>query len=139
MLLIGIVLMAYPKFRLTHHDAFERAHRFLGWTATALVWCQVVLLTNDYRSPGETLGHALLHAPPFWLVLIMSCSIILPWLRLRKVPVRAVVLSNLARDLEERVPELAKIESLQTGRAIREMKAQVRPYLKVVGRPKLMG
>ncbi|KAI0722792.1 aldehyde dehydrogenase [Earliella scabrosa] len=38
---------------------------------------------------------------------------------------RAVVLSNLARDLEERVPELAKIESLQTGRAIREMKAQL--------------
>ena len=52
---------------------------------------------------------------------------------------RAVVLSNLARDLEERVPELAKIESLQTGRAIREMKAQVRPYLEVVGGSKLMG
>ena len=39
---------------------------------------------------------------------------------------RAAVLSNLARDLEERVPELAKVETLQTGRAIREMKAQVR-------------
>ncbi|KAL7282539.1 hypothetical protein ACG7TL_004010 [Trametes sanguinea] len=38
---------------------------------------------------------------------------------------RATVLSNLARDLEERVPELAKIETLQTGRAIREMKAQL--------------
>ncbi|KAI9000846.1 aldehyde dehydrogenase [Trametes punicea] len=38
---------------------------------------------------------------------------------------RAAVLSNLARDLEERVPELAKLETLQTGRAIREMKAQL--------------
>ncbi|CDO73732.1 hypothetical protein BN946_scf185015.g60 [Trametes cinnabarina] len=38
---------------------------------------------------------------------------------------RATVLANLARDLEERVPELAKIETLQTGRAIREMKAQL--------------
>ncbi|KAI0660816.1 aldehyde dehydrogenase [Cubamyces menziesii] len=38
---------------------------------------------------------------------------------------RAAVLSNLARDLEERVPELAKVETLQTGRAIREMKAQL--------------
>ncbi|KAI0353012.1 aldehyde dehydrogenase [Trametes cingulata] len=38
---------------------------------------------------------------------------------------RAMVLSNLARDLEERVPELAKIETMQTGRAIREMKAQL--------------
>ena len=96
MLLVGIVALAYPKFRSTHHDAFERSHRFLGWTATALVWCQVVLLTNDYRAPGETLGHALVHAPPFWLVAVMTGSIVLPWLRLRKVPVRAVVMSKHA-------------------------------------------
>ncbi|KAI0770264.1 nonribosomal peptide synthetase 12 [Fomes fomentarius] len=95
-LLIGIVLFAYPKVRSTHHDAFERTHRFLGWSATALVWCQVILLTNDYCEPGETLGHALVHAPPFWLVMVMTCSIILPWLRLRKVPVRAEVLSKHA-------------------------------------------
>ncbi|KAI0638355.1 aldehyde dehydrogenase [Trametes polyzona] len=38
---------------------------------------------------------------------------------------RAMVLANLARDLEERVPELARIETAQTGRAIREMKAQL--------------
>jgi len=96
MLLVGIVLFAYPKFRSTHHDKFERTHRFLGWTATALVWCQVVLLTNDYRLPGQSLGQALVHAPPFWLVAVMTCSIILPWLRLRKVPVRAEVLSTHA-------------------------------------------
>lgn len=40
-----------------------------------------------------------------------------------------MVLSNLARDLEERVPELAKVETAQTGRAVREMKAQVRSRL----------
>nr|VWP00413.1 Uncharacterized protein [Ganoderma boninense] len=96
MLVIGIVLFAYPKVRTSHHDAFERAHRFLGWTTTALVWCQVILLTNDYRASGETLGRALVHAPPFWLVTIMTGSIILPWLRLRKVPVRAEVLSKHA-------------------------------------------
>lgn len=39
---------------------------------------------------------------------------------------RAAVLSDLARGLEARIPDLAKIESLQTGRAIREMTAQVR-------------
>ena len=58
--------------------------------------CQVILLTNDYRAPDESLGHALVHAPPFWLVTVMTCSIILPWLRLRKVPVRAEVLSKHA-------------------------------------------
>ncbi|TCD70141.1 hypothetical protein EIP91_004611 [Steccherinum ochraceum] len=95
-LLIGIVLFAYPKARSTHHDAFERTHRFLGWSATALVWGQVVLLTNDYRTPSQTLGQALVRSVPFWLVVVMTSSIILPWIRLRKVPVRAEVLSKHA-------------------------------------------
>ncbi|THH01899.1 hypothetical protein EW026_g863 [Hermanssonia centrifuga] len=91
-LLIGIVLFAYPKNRSVHHDAFERTHRFLGWAATGLV----ILLTNDYRLPGQTLGQALIQSPPLWLVTIMTCSIILPWVRLRKVNVRSEVLSKHA-------------------------------------------
>lgn len=54
---------------------------------------QIVLLTHDYRLPGQSLGQALIRAPPFWLVSVMTMSIILPWIRLRKVPVRAEVLS----------------------------------------------
>ncbi|KAJ7490312.1 aldehyde dehydrogenase [Mycena galericulata] len=38
---------------------------------------------------------------------------------------RSKVLSRMARALEERIPELAQIETLQTGRSIREMKAQL--------------
>ena len=38
---------------------------------------------------------------------------------------RSAVLSNLARDLQQRIPEFAKIESIQTGRTIREMTAQL--------------
>ncbi|KAI0269909.1 nonribosomal peptide synthetase 12 [Gloeopeniophorella convolvens] len=95
-LLVGIVINAYPSRRSKFHNRFEATHRFLGWSATALVWCQVILLTNDYRLPGQTLGHALVHATPFWLVLVMTMSIILPWVRLRKVPVRSVVLSGHA-------------------------------------------
>lgn len=93
-LLLAMVIFAYPKFRVDHHDAFEIIHRFAGWLAVALVWAQVVLLTSDYRAPGEKLGYAVVHTAPFWLVLIMTCSIILPWLRLRKVPVRSEVLSD---------------------------------------------
>ena len=44
---------------------------------------------------------------------------------------RASVLSNLARDLEAHVPDLAKLETMQTGRAIREMNAQVCLHLLV--------
>ena len=37
---------------------------------------------------------------------------------------RSKLLSNLARELEGNLPRLAKIESLQTGRVIREIDAQ---------------
>lgn len=38
---------------------------------------------------------------------------------------RSLVLGKMARSLEKRIPELAELESLQTGRAIREMRAQL--------------
>jgi acyl-CoA reductase-like NAD-dependent aldehyde dehydrogenase len=38
---------------------------------------------------------------------------------------RSMVLSNIARRLEEKISDLAALESMQTGRAIREMKAQL--------------
>ncbi|THH09139.1 hypothetical protein EW146_g8770 [Bondarzewia mesenterica] len=38
---------------------------------------------------------------------------------------RAMVLTRLARALEARIPEFAQVETLQTGRAIREMRAQL--------------
>lgn len=55
-----------------------------------------MLLTNDYRPASQPLGEALVKSAPFWLVLVMTLSIILPWIRLRKVPVRAEVLSKHA-------------------------------------------
>ncbi|OBZ76685.1 Betaine aldehyde dehydrogenase 1, chloroplastic, partial [Grifola frondosa] len=38
---------------------------------------------------------------------------------------RSAVLSNLARHLEQRIPDFAKIESMQTGRTIKELSAQL--------------
>ncbi|KAK0202003.1 hypothetical protein DFS33DRAFT_1038456 [Desarmillaria ectypa] len=96
--LVGIVLFAYPALRIKRHDAFERVHRFLGWTATAFVWAQVVLLTNDYKG-DKSLGSALVHSAAFWLMIVLSLSLILPWTKLRKVPVKSVVLSNHAVQL----------------------------------------
>ena len=91
-----MVVFAYPKARSSHHDAFERTHRFLGWGALALVWGQVVLLTNDYKQVNQTLGNAVVRSAPFWLITVMTISIIIPWLRLRKLEVRCEVLSKHA-------------------------------------------
>lgn len=96
LLLISIICCAYPAFRIAKHNNFERTHRFFGWTVTALVWAQVILLTNDYKSAETSLGSALVSSPPFWLVVVLTCSIIYPWLHLRKVPVRAEILSSHA-------------------------------------------
>ncbi|KAG7445760.1 uncharacterized protein BT62DRAFT_1006787 [Guyanagaster necrorhizus] len=103
--LVGIVLFAYPTLRIKHHDAFERVHRFLGWTATAFVWAQVVLLTNDYKG-DKSLGSALVHSAAFWLMIILSSSLVLPWTHLRDVPVNSVVLSNHAVQLFGHTPFL---------------------------------
>ncbi|KAG7446907.1 uncharacterized protein BT62DRAFT_93218 [Guyanagaster necrorhizus] len=96
--LTSIVMFAHPTLRVKHHDAFECVHRFMGWTATALVWAQVILLTNDYKGE-KSLGNALIHSAPFWLMIVLSCSLILPWVKLQKVPVRSVVLSDHAVQL----------------------------------------
>lgn len=45
MILVGITLSAHPAFRSTKHDAFEVIHRYMGWTATILVWAQVQRLS----------------------------------------------------------------------------------------------
>jgi acyl-CoA reductase-like NAD-dependent aldehyde dehydrogenase len=47
-----------------------------------------------------------------------------PWRKTTALQ-RSKLLSSLARVLEERIPEMAHIEVLQTGRTIREMKAQL--------------
>ncbi|KAF9641918.1 hypothetical protein BDM02DRAFT_3080189, partial [Thelephora ganbajun] len=98
-LLFVILVFAYPTMRHRFHDYFEWTHRFLGWTAVALFWALIVLFASDGRKPGENLGHACVRNPAFWLLCAITSSIILPWLRLRKVEVRSVRLSQHASRL----------------------------------------
>lgn len=92
LLLIGMVGSAHPTIRMKYHDHFELIHRFAGWTALILFWVQTVVVTNSFRDT-QPIGHALAVNPAFWLLLIATLSVILPWLNLRKVTVRADVLS----------------------------------------------
>ncbi|OBT67569.1 hypothetical protein VE03_03817 [Pseudogymnoascus sp. 23342-1-I1] len=94
-LLVGIVVSAHPTFRAQFHNRFELIHRFAGWTALALFWVQTVILTDSLRGTA-TLGNAIVNSPGFWLLLIATSSVALPWLNLRKVKVRRDVLSSHA-------------------------------------------
>ena len=97
-LFLAICIFAIPKFRFMSHNTFEAVHRFAGWLAVALFWVNILLvLRAQSKTPGsESLGMLVLKAPTFWLLVIITFSIVLPWLRLRKVNARPEVLSNHA-------------------------------------------
>lgn len=73
-LLALIVATALPPFRSRHHDHFEKIHRFGGWTALVLFWAHTLL-----SSSGPV---------PLMVLALVTFSVALPWLRLRKVAVR---------------------------------------------------
>ncbi|MBC9728288.1 hypothetical protein [Streptomyces sp. TRM68367] len=73
-LLAVIVATALSPFRSRFHDHFEKIHRFGGWTALALFWTHTLL-----SDPGPV---------PLAVLAVVTFSVALPWLRLRKVDVR---------------------------------------------------
>ncbi|KAK2028252.1 AMP-binding enzyme [Colletotrichum zoysiae] len=88
--------LAWPSFRKTHHDLFERTHRFVGWTMLGLFWVQVVLGANDGRTANVSLGAACVRSPGIWMLAAATMSIASSWMFLRRVSVEAEVLSNHA-------------------------------------------
>lgn len=91
-----MLVMAYPSIRKSHHDFFEKTHRFVGWTMLGLFWAQVVLTCNDTKDADTSLGVACAKSASFWLLAVATVSIALSWGFLRKVPVQAEVLSDHA-------------------------------------------
>ncbi|MGW2635665.1 hypothetical protein [Streptomyces sp. NPDC001348] len=73
-LLAVIVATAVPAFRSRHHDLFEKVHRFSGWTALLLFWAHTLL-----SGAGPV---------PVAVLAVVTFSVALPWLRLRRVDVR---------------------------------------------------
>ena len=86
-LLVALVVMAQPAIRTRYHNAFELTHRFAGWAALGLFWAHTLLFIDIQRNTAN-LADAVLQAPSFWTLLIVTASIALPWLRLRKVAVQ---------------------------------------------------
>ncbi|WP_020136321.1 membrane protein [Streptomyces sp. 351MFTsu5.1] len=73
-LLALVVATALPPFRSRHHDHFEKIHRFGGWTALVLFWTHTLLAAHG---PFEVT-----------VLAVVTFSVALPWLRLRKVAIR---------------------------------------------------
>lgn len=88
-LLLLVAVMAMPTLRGRFHNAFERTHRFAGWAALAIFWAMTLVSARE-QDGAAALIVVLAQSASFWMLLLVTMSIALPWLRLRKVPVSLV-------------------------------------------------
>jgi hypothetical protein len=76
---------ASPLVRPRRHDVFETVHRFGGWTLLLASWA-ALWLWLALTAPTSILPTAV-RGVPFWALALVTVSVALPWLRLRRVPV----------------------------------------------------
>ncbi|PBP15806.1 hypothetical protein BUE80_DR013445 [Diplocarpon rosae] len=90
------LLSAFPWIRNTHHNVFERYHRFCGWLGLAATWSFVILgnLYDTKRGQWRTDANTLLDAQELWFCIFMTVFIFLPWFTVRKVPVEVEIPSS---------------------------------------------
>ncbi|RDX48359.1 hypothetical protein OH76DRAFT_1352608 [Lentinus brumalis] len=86
---IVTAVAAFPWVRNTHHNVFERHHRFVGWTALFLTW-GFTIMGDIYDTENRQWipdGRHLVRQQDFWYVMGMTTWIVLPWICTREVPV----------------------------------------------------
>ncbi|KAF2832415.1 hypothetical protein CC86DRAFT_424879 [Ophiobolus disseminans] len=96
LLLLTILLLAYPTLRARYHNSFEMTHRFFGWLAIAIFWMQLMLLaryTSRGSVPHKDVGRILLHDPTLYNLTLITALLLYPWLRLRRWTFTAHILS----------------------------------------------
>ncbi|KAI0685486.1 hypothetical protein BC835DRAFT_1421190 [Cytidiella melzeri] len=80
---------AMPWVRNTHHNVFERHHRFVGWTALFLTWAFTI--ANDLWDPvaqrWNLSAKHIFKQQDVWYVMGMTTFITLPWICTRRVEV----------------------------------------------------
>ena len=84
-----ILICAMPKLRNAKHNLFERSHRFGGWSLLLVLIALHVHMLLLAQQP-------IFSNPDSYVILLVCCSIALPWLRLKKVPVHIEKHSNHA-------------------------------------------
>ncbi|WP_205410272.1 amino acid adenylation domain-containing protein [Aquimarina longa] len=92
-ILIFMISMALPRIRAKFHNNFEKTHRFGGWTALVLFWVQMILVIRTQNSTLE-FSEVVFNSLSFWLLVVITISIALPWMRLKKVKVDITRPSN---------------------------------------------
>jgi len=82
-------LSAFPWVRNTHHNVFERHHRFVGWVGIVCTWIFVIL--GDSYDPNtrtwDPSGIHIAHQQDFWFISGMTVLVLIPWFCVREVPI----------------------------------------------------
>jgi hypothetical protein len=87
--ILVICVSAIPRLREKFHNSFERTHRFGGWSAILVIWINSGIHT--VVDPAHT---ALYYSPSIWMLAVTTFLIVLPWLRIRRIPIVASAVSN---------------------------------------------
>ena len=80
-----VIVISLPALRAKWHNLFEYSARWGNWLALLLLWLEAYFW-------GQMNGTLAWYFPP--LLLLLSWHTILPWLRLRKVPVQVTTPSR---------------------------------------------
>lgn len=100
LMFVVILIMSHPSLRRKYHDYWELCHRYCGYTAIILVWCQVTLTAaSAAERKRSSVGSLLVSNPTFWFIIVITLCLIYPWLWLRRLPVDANQLSTHATEL----------------------------------------
>ncbi len=94
LVIVIVCITAHPVLRERHHNLFERIHRFAGWTALGLLWIFVGVADAWDREEHDFQPNRIKTKPDIYIAIFLTLIIFLPWTTLRKVPVKAEVLSN---------------------------------------------
>lgn len=86
LLLAALIGFALPRFRAKFHDNFEKMHRFGGWMTLVLFWAQTLAFVAANQGDSR-FAVAIANSLGFWLLMAITFSIGLPWMRLKRVPV----------------------------------------------------
>lgn len=109
--LLAILLIcasAIPQFRARFHNTFEATHRFGGWAALLTLWIHagITTLTPDASVP-------LYVHPSLWLLFIATLLLLLPWLRIRRVPITSSIVSTREIQLTFPYPSMPYTSTLR--------------------------
>ncbi|KAF8270492.1 hypothetical protein EI94DRAFT_1571427 [Lactarius quietus] len=114
---------ALPWVRNTHHNVFERHHRFGGWLGLIFTWI-FVILGDTYDVTTHSWNHVfavLLHRQDLWFSFAITIFIFLPWCTVRQVRV----------DIEVPSPKVAIIRfkrGMQQGLLARISRSSIMEY-----------